>query len=111
PREQGQVVEQVIAGGAGAKAGLLASDVLLELDGKPVPRDRGRFLRFLNTMPTNKAVDAVVLRKGVKKTVKGLSLPAATAAPAANPFGFAMPRLAPPFGGRAGLPKGPRGFA
>src|SRR5262249_43981100 len=77
PKGQGLVLEQVLADSAAAKAGLKANDILLELDGKPVPNDVGEFQKQLEGIKADTKVDVVVLRKGKKETVKGLSLPEA----------------------------------
>ena len=74
---QGQVIVQVQPDTAAAKAGLKASDILLELDGKMVPSDARSFDAMLEQIKPNTPVDAVVLRKGKKETIKGLSLPEA----------------------------------
>jgi hypothetical protein len=93
PRGQGLVIESVQADSAAAKAGLKPHDVLLELNGKPVPDDPREFVKQLNDVKANTAVDAVVLRKGKKETVKGLTLPEAKAAlPGNNQFEFFTPR-------------------
>jgi membrane-associated protease RseP (regulator of RpoE activity) len=94
PRGQGQVVGGVTKDSPAAKAGLRPADVLLELDGKPVPRDEPGLARMLEEIKPNKPVNAVVLRKGKKTEVKGLSLPEAPPlppapeAPAAAPGGL-----------------------
>ncbi len=75
PRGQGQVVEQLNDDSPAAKAGLKAHDILLELDGKPVSSDAREFAKQLGDIKTDKPVDAVVLRKGKKETVKNLALP------------------------------------
>jgi hypothetical protein len=95
PKDQGQVMEEVGPNSPAAKAGVRKNDVLLELDGKPVPSDHEQFIKLLDGIPAGKAVDAVVMRKGRKETVKGLTLPAVKAA-AANPP--ALPNL-PGIGG------------
>jgi membrane-associated protease RseP (regulator of RpoE activity) len=77
PKGQGLVVEQVLADSAAAKAGLKANDILLELDGKPVSSEIGDFQKQLEGIKADKPVDVVVLRKGKKETLKGLSLPEA----------------------------------
>jgi len=80
---------------AAAKAGLKPHDILLELDGKPVPSSPDEFRKALDAIKADKPVDAVVMRKGKKETVKGLSLPEAKAAapalPGFNPGGFVAP--------------------
>jgi beta-lactamase regulating signal transducer with metallopeptidase domain len=74
-KAEGQVLTQVPADSAAAKAGLQANDILLQLGGKPVPSDTREFAKLLDGIKANVAVEAVVLRKGKKETVKGLTLP------------------------------------
>jgi hypothetical protein len=101
PAGQGQVLTRVTPGGAAARAGLQAYDLLLEVDGKQVPSDPAGWARAVAEIKPNTPVDFVVLRKGARKKLKGLSLPEAPAAPPAPGAGFG------PRGG--GLPFGPRG--
>jgi membrane-associated protease RseP (regulator of RpoE activity) len=84
PDKQGLVLKTVKPGSAAAKAGLKANDILLELAGKPVPSNVDGFLQQLNAIKKDTAVDAVVMRKGKKETVKGIKL---GEVPANNPFG------------------------
>jgi hypothetical protein len=77
PKDQGLVLEEVGANSAAAKAGLKRHDILLELGGKAVPSNPEGFARLLQGVKPNAPVDAVVLRKGKKETIKGLSLPEA----------------------------------
>jgi hypothetical protein len=79
PKGQGQVLEEVGANSAAAKAGLKQHDILLELAGKPVPSNPTEFTSMLKEVKPNTPVDAVVMRKGRKENVKGLSLPEAKA--------------------------------
>ena len=89
---------------AAAKAGLKAHDILLELNGKPVTNEVRDFVKMLDDIKANTAVDAVVLRKGKKQTIKGLSMPEAKPAP--FPGGqfprFNIPPIPPPAGGLDG---------
>jgi beta-lactamase regulating signal transducer with metallopeptidase domain len=106
PKDQGQVIEQVIPDSAAAKAGLKRHDVLLELNGKAVPADYQEFVKEVAEIKADAKVDAVVLRKGKKEMVKGITLPDAKPEPVAG-FGFpggqpggfapapALPQLAP----------------
>jgi membrane-associated protease RseP (regulator of RpoE activity) len=80
PKGQGLVVENVAANSAAEKAGLKAHDILLEVGGKAVPDKVEGFLKVLDGVKAKTPVDVVVLRKGKKETLKGLSLPEARAA-------------------------------
>ncbi len=75
---QGLVVVEVRQDSAAAKAGLKAHDVLVEMDGKPVPDNVREFAQMVGEIKANAPVDVVVIRKGKQETVKGLSLPEAT---------------------------------
>jgi hypothetical protein len=77
PKKQGLVIEDVQADSAAGKAGLKPHDILLELNGKAVSSDVSEFIRMLDDIKADKAVDAVVLRKGKRETIKGLTLPEA----------------------------------
>jgi hypothetical protein len=99
PNDQGLVLEEVGPNSPAAKAGWRRFDILLELDGKAVPRDLAAFRKQVNTLAANTPVEAVVMRKGLKQTIKGLQLPEAKpevverVAPAPAP----LPRLQVPF--------------
>jgi membrane-associated protease RseP (regulator of RpoE activity) len=74
PKGAGQVVVQVLPNSAAAKAGLKKHDILLEVDGKAVPTDYFQFRRQLDAIKV-KPVDIVLVRKGKKETIKGVTLP------------------------------------
>src|SRR5262249_52863568 len=57
-----------------AKAGLKAHDILLEFNGKPVPNDTSKLREMVEEVKAGAPVDAVVLRKGKKETIKGITL-------------------------------------
>jgi len=99
PRDQGLVLDDVRPDSAAAKAGLAKHDVLLELDGKPVPSDVAEFVKQLADVKADAAVEAVVLRKGKKETVKGLKLPAKDAVASDLPGFGRLGRLLPAGGG------------
>jgi len=90
------VLEALGPNSPAAKAGLKPHDILLEVNGKPVPSKREEFDKLLASIEPNKKVEVVVLRKGKKETVKDLTLPVAKAV-AAEPE---MPRAIPGLRGR-----------
>jgi hypothetical protein len=77
PLNQGMVVTEVEKDSAAAKAGLKAHDIVLEFNGKPVSSTMEEFAKQVDAVKANTPVDAVVLRKGKKEAIKGLSLPEA----------------------------------
>ncbi len=79
PKGQGLVIEDVVADSAAAKAGVKTHDILLELNGKPVPSDAQEMAKLVREIKADTPVDALVLRKGRKETLKGLKLPEAKA--------------------------------
>jgi membrane-associated protease RseP (regulator of RpoE activity) len=90
---QGLVVKRVTPNSAAAKAGLQANDILIELDGKPVASNVAEFNKAADGIKADTPVDAVVLRKGQKTTVKGIVMAQAPApgAVARRPFGAMVP--------------------
>ncbi|HLW67380.1 MAG TPA: M56 family metallopeptidase [Gemmataceae bacterium] len=98
PKNQGLVIGDVGVGSAAAKAGLKPNDILLEINGKPVVSDPAEFRKQLNDVKANTPVDAVVMRKGRRENIKGISLPEAKAEEQnANPFQGAELPLRPGF--------------
>ncbi len=81
PKGQGQVIANVTADSPAEKAGIKQHDILLELNGKAVSREVADFAKAVEEIKPNTPVDAVVLRKGKKTEIKGLSLPEAPAVP------------------------------
>jgi hypothetical protein len=75
PKGQGVVIESVEPDSAAAKAGLKANDILLEMNGKAVPNNVAEVVKMINGIRAKTPVDVVVLRKGKKETVKGITLP------------------------------------
>src|SRR5713226_7256833 len=63
------------ADSAAAKAGIKEHDILLEFNGKPVANEASRLIHTMQDMKAGTTVDAVVLRKGKKETIKGIILP------------------------------------
>lgn len=101
PKDQGLVIENVIANKPAAKAGLKPSDILLEIDGKAVSSRPGAFGKQVAGLKAKTPVDVVVMRKGKKETIKGLELPEVTAAGMPNGF-FPNPGGFGGFGGGLG---------
>jgi hypothetical protein len=112
PKDQGLVLNRVAADSAAAKAGLKNNDILLELGGKKVSSQPAEFLKALNEYKTGDKVDAVVLRKGKKATVKDVTLPEVPKHAFRNLPGFdGVPRIQIRPGGKIeidGLPKLPK---
>jgi beta-lactamase regulating signal transducer with metallopeptidase domain len=102
PKGQGLVVDQVMPDQPASKAGMKTNDILLEFNGKPVPNNVAEFVRSLQEVKPDAKVDAVVLRKGKKETIKGMTLPEE------KQPGFG--RFAGPQGGFPGFGQGGAGF-
>jgi len=75
PRDQGMIIEEIRDDSAAAKAGLKQHDILLELAGKPVPSDAQGMGKLLQGINPDEAVEAIVMRKSKKETIKNLKLP------------------------------------
>lgn len=75
PKDQGLVLRQVVADSAADKAGLKEHDILLEVAGKSVPSDPAWLVKMIGGMKADEKFDVVVLRKGRRETVKGVTLP------------------------------------
>jgi hypothetical protein len=76
PKGAGQVLGEVSPDSPAGKAGFRSYDVLLELDGKPVPDNADAFARLLDGLKPDIAAEAVVVRQGKRLTVPGVKLPA-----------------------------------
>ncbi len=76
----GLIVEEVAEDSAAETAGLRVHDVL-EFDGKAVPNTVGGFARLLATVKENTPIHVLVLRRGKRETLKGLTLPQAEPPP------------------------------
>ena len=102
PKGQGLVLGAVGPNSAAGKAGMKTHDILLELGGKPVSSNPAEFVKTLAGFAADKPLDAVVLRKGTKETLKGVKLPVVKAEaeppqafPAFPGFGEKFPFAAP----------------
>src|SRR5262249_56259269 len=101
PPGQGQLIATVFPDSPAMKAGLKRADILLELDGKPVSKVPAELVTALEAIKPDVPVDAVVLRKGAKTTVKGLTLrnaPAPAVLPPVLPQGIPLPPALPGMG-------------
>jgi beta-lactamase regulating signal transducer with metallopeptidase domain len=96
PKGQGMVIEGVESGSAAAKAGLKAHDVLLELNGKPVKSDAQELRALIHDIKANTPVEALVLRKGKREVIKGISLPEAKEPLNVVPVQPFLPGVQPP---------------
>jgi len=111
PKDQGLVIGEVTADSAASKAGLKANDILLEINGKPVANDVAAFRKQLAEIKTDAPVDAVIMRKGKRESIKGIKLPEAKAErefPEFPDFDFGGPRVIVP---QIPLPAPPAPFA
>lgn len=75
PKGQGVIIVQVVKDSPAEKAGIKAKDVLLTLSGKPVPSEPGDVIKLIGGLKNDEKIDVVVLRKGQKETIKGISVP------------------------------------
>lgn len=91
PAGRGLVVVDVVPGSAAEKAGLKASDIILEFAGQAVTDDTIEFIKRVQEAKIGEMTDVTVLRKGKKETLK-VELPEMNRRQA----------QAAPFGARAG---------
>ena len=75
PEGQGVIIQQVVTGSPAEKAGMKAHDILLELNGKKVSSEPEEVIKQVNDIPADKAINAIVMRKGKKETIKDIKLP------------------------------------
>lgn len=111
PKGKGLVVKEVLPNSAAKKAGLKVHDILLELNGEKVPNKVEGLTKLMADIKADTAVDAVVLRKGKKETIKGLKLPEAKEEPGLQGVFPVPPGVAPAFAPPAvPAPPNPPGF-
>jgi beta-lactamase regulating signal transducer with metallopeptidase domain len=77
PQGHGIVIIRVEPKSAAEKAGLKPNDIILELDGKPVPQDGPGLVKVIRDVKADSPVEVIILRKGKKETLKELRLPEA----------------------------------
>ncbi len=90
PDMEGLAIVVVDPDSAAEKAGVKAKDILVKINGKPVPNDGAGLEKLVKDMNAEK-FDIVVLRDGKEETLKGTQMPALVQN---NPIGG---------GGRAGI--------
>jgi C-terminal processing protease CtpA/Prc len=76
-KDQGLLVEQVMAESPASRAGLRQFDILIQVNGQPVKSSTTAFRKTLTDMAPGAEVEVVVLRQGKQETLKGLKLPPA----------------------------------
>jgi beta-lactamase regulating signal transducer with metallopeptidase domain len=77
PADQGLVVEAVLRNSPADRAGLRPHDILLTLDGKPIPSDSRALAALVQESRGNAAVDVLLVRKGAREVIHGLAIPPA----------------------------------
>jgi hypothetical protein len=75
PKGQGLVVRQVMPNSPAAKGGIKSNDILMEFAGKKVADNPMEMAQIVKDVKADSPVDAVVLRKGKRETIKGIILP------------------------------------
>jgi C-terminal processing protease CtpA/Prc len=74
-KDEGLVVDTVIAESVAFRAGLRQYDILVQLNGQPVKGGTTALRKELAALAAEATVDVVVLRHGKQETIKGLKLP------------------------------------
>ncbi len=74
PKDGGLVVVEVLPGTPAEKAGLKANDIILKLGDADVPTDPAAFTALVGKLKGGEKLDAVIVRKGKKETIKGIEL-------------------------------------
>ncbi len=95
PTDRGVVVVQVLPGSAAEKAGVKKNDVILSFAGQDIGGNVSKFAGAVEKAKPGQKVNAVVLRKGKKETLKGIELPEAPKRERRPGGGFGPPGFAP----------------
>jgi hypothetical protein len=74
PANKGLAVLEVRPDSPAEKAGIRKNDILIEFAGKSVPADTVDFTRDVREHKVGEEVDAVVIRRGKRETIKGIKL-------------------------------------
>jgi|GEM_PF-1487138 len=77
PQNAGLVVTAIQPNSPAEKAGLKTNDIILQLGGKDVPADPTQFQEMVRNWKAGEKIEAVVMRKGKKETIKGIEFPEA----------------------------------
>lgn len=75
PKNRGLVIVTVSKDSAADKAGLKANDIVLKFADKDVPSEPMAFVKMVEGVGADEEVVAVVIRKGKKEVVKGITMP------------------------------------
>jgi len=94
PVTQGLVIAEVLPESAAAKAGILKHDILLAVNGSPVPSDIAAFQKEVFDMKPGAEIGATVIRRGQKESIKGIKL--ADARPEMQPLPLIFQQRAVP---------------
>ncbi|MBI2808056.1 MAG: PDZ domain-containing protein [Planctomycetes bacterium] len=76
PEKEGLVIAAVDLKSAGETVGLKKDDVLVKINGKPVPSDPTDFGKLVKDQTPEQGVELVVVRNGKEETIKGAKMPA-----------------------------------
>jgi hypothetical protein len=98
PDKQGIVLRDLKKASPADKAGIKNHDILIELNGKPVPNRMDEMFKLLTAIKADEKVEAVVVRKGKKVNIKELTLPEGQNF--GGPAGFPGGAFTPPAGFR-----------
>ena len=74
PEMEGLAIVGVDANSAAEKAGVKANDILVKVNGKPVPNDGAGFEKLVKDLNADK-FDIIVIRDGKEETLKGTQMP------------------------------------
>jgi RND family efflux transporter MFP subunit len=74
PKNIGLLVTEVVPQSPAAKVGIQVNDVLLKIDGAPIPADVADFVKLIGNLRSDTPMDVVVMRKGQKQNLGILQL-------------------------------------
>ena len=97
PAGRGILIDQVVPGSIAEKVGFQADDIVIEFAGRRVTDEPSEFIQMVREAKGGEKMDAVVIRKGKKETIKGIEFPA-VGVPVPVPVPIPAPPL--PVGGK-----------